>query len=77
MLWCVSQLQELLVADAGQAQNFDGGERPERFLSLEGQVSPPPSAGFLGQTRWPAALVVTARRSDPSVPGITALGSVA
>lgn len=39
----VGQLQELFVADARQAEDLDGGERPERFLLLEGEV--PASAG--------------------------------
>ena len=36
----VAEFEQFLAADAGQPQDFDGGERPERFLVLVGQVAP-------------------------------------
>ncbi|MFH8446881.1 hypothetical protein ACH4D3_37425 [Streptomyces sp. NPDC018026] len=44
----VCEFQEFLVANAGQTQDLDHGERPERFLFFIGQVSPAPAGDLLG-----------------------------
>ena len=44
----VGQLEQFLAADAGQPQDFDGGEGPERLLFLVGQVAPLAGGGVLG-----------------------------
>jgi hypothetical protein len=44
----MGELQELLAADAGESQDLDRGERPERFLFLVGQVAPLAGGGVLG-----------------------------
>ena len=75
----VGQLQQLLAADAGQAQDFDRGEGPERFVFFVGQVAPPAGGRCpRAQMLRPLALLVamTARRSVPSVSGMSAPGSV-
>ncbi len=36
----VAEFEQFLAADAGQPQDFDRGERPERLVVLVGQVAP-------------------------------------
>jgi hypothetical protein len=43
----VGQLEQLLTADAGQAQGFDRGEGPECLVFFVGQVAPPAGDGVL------------------------------
>ena len=57
----VGQFQQFLAADAGQAEDFDGGEGPERVVFLVGQVAPPAAGDVFGPDHVPDRL-----RRDPA-----------
>ena len=48
----VGELGQLLDPDAGRAQHFDRGPRPERVVLLAGQVSALSGSGLLGPDAW-------------------------
>ncbi|MFB6780964.1 hypothetical protein ACFCX0_26920 [Streptomyces sp. NPDC056352] len=58
------EFQEFLVANAGQTQDLDRGERPEGFLFFIGQVPSAPAGGLFGPREVACGL-----RSDGSAQG--------